>query len=154
MRLWSNEPTSCPGYADEHFTGNQSKSQKVVTKALDPRHRSGRCVKDGREPDQTCRLPDSRQQRDFVGVQIHSKSATESPDSTRIPHKSTVQDRRPCDTPVNPPSTDAHEYKKYSTIRGLPTLSAICKHLTINQPASSQSPQPHPPPGTGRPYPI
>ena len=26
---------------------------------LDPTHRSGRCVTDGQEPDQTCRLPDS-----------------------------------------------------------------------------------------------
>ena len=33
----------------------------------------------------------SGRRRDSVGVQIHSKSATESPDSTRISLKRTVQ---------------------------------------------------------------
>ncbi len=39
---------------------------------LDPSRRSGRCVTDGRELDQTCRLPDSGRWHDSVGIQIHT----------------------------------------------------------------------------------
>ena len=59
---------------------------------LDPTRRSGRYVTDGREPQQPRHIPDSGRRRDFVGIQIHSKSATEFPDSTRVSHKRTVQD--------------------------------------------------------------
>lgn len=76
--------------------------------ALDPRLRSGRCVTNGHESHQQSQPPDFRE-ADFCrsGFKSILQSVTESTDSTRISHKSTVQDSALCVTPVNPPT---HRY--------------------------------------------
>jgi hypothetical protein len=50
---------------------------------LDPTHRSGRYVTDGREPNQSHQFPDSGRWPDSVGFKSKQKSATEF---LEIPH--------------------------------------------------------------------
>ena len=92
---------------------------------LDSTHRSGRCVTDGRESNQTCQIPDSGEWYDSVGIQIDPLTR----DKILIFHENFMKPAEVLDVALqrnmNPTRTNAHENKRKRTSRGYPASPTI-----------------------------